>query len=1051
MTIADLMGYLKNREFSLFLGAGASVSGGGPTSGDLLDAIKAKYPIVENEQNFFALFDKILKNEKERPAIEKIIRDILVNVEPTDDSRYLLSLPWKAVLTTNYDRIPELVDTTLDGIRTIDTQVNDMPSVDIRKEEHLYCFKLFGDMSVSYPQEGYMVLTNSDRRRAFTRQANFFSLFKDLAKSGIVVYLGYSFGDELVFDLMEDMLFQERTFPHRGFAIIPSKPTDEALEQMKDYHIDWVQGSLKDFVLECKRTFGDRPQSCSVSLNPIKIQGKMIELERSTISNMRGQVKVVNQAFYTSDYDKPHMFLEGKDHSFVPFQRDWDFPRNWKVGCLTKRAKADNLVNIKTLVESRSKTGNPNDNIILALLGRAGSGKSILAKRIAHEWYTSGKNPVLFIDPSSNFIDSTAIASFLDEIWNKYRKRISGHEKVADIRYLLVLDNGSYLLSQIRQLANDLTSAGKPVDILLVDRLSELPPDKLKEIQADATLEIMDTINQAEGKQFIEHFERLNILPDTSALKYNLMNREINTSFFALMYTSIREVQIPLKDIIIREFKGKNDEAKRVYATVSLIQAYGLSAYESIARKACGLDYGTIASMIDSGPLIGVLSFNEENQSLEATHRIVADIIKSIMFSTPDLLSGGMTKLFSVVSEGNVAEMGLVHSLLIHSQSIRDELPPQKLEPIFNAVIKKIKTRPLYLHLAKLQRRLEKYDECRASLDAAKRVQHPNFPEPLNHIHDAEGRLELSLARECADSEDPNKKSQEWQHLEHAEGAFTQARHSPLSSPHPFHGLAVTYRNMAKLQTKKEQAVNLLLLALDNIQELNNNSSDWFALGKSRKLEVSIYQLMADLGFTEADAQAVFERNNNANGFAFLADFKIGTNDKEALRLVDEGLKRDSFSLWLIRQKVLLLKKNFADDIDELYDTLMEYRIGSKFDLKLAFELAKIQFIRGEWDNSDQTFKDLRLKSKGYRNRLLPSAKDRWQENGKAKVFRGILEKAPTIEEWGVLRSNDPPIPRPIPVENRFMNYERFSRGDKVTFEIIFNMVGPQGSEVKLR
>jgi hypothetical protein len=47
MNTSDLVVYLKNREFSLFLGSGASVPGGGPTGSQLLDEVRKKYSEIE--------------------------------------------------------------------------------------------------------------------------------------------------------------------------------------------------------------------------------------------------------------------------------------------------------------------------------------------------------------------------------------------------------------------------------------------------------------------------------------------------------------------------------------------------------------------------------------------------------------------------------------------------------------------------------------------------------------------------------------------------------------------------------------------------------------------------------------------------------------------------------------------------------------------------------------------------------------------------------------------------------------------------------------------
>jgi tetratricopeptide (TPR) repeat protein len=1051
MDLANLAEYLKSTEFSLFLGAGCSVPGGGPTSKELLDNIRQKYAEVGEEGDFFNAFDVILPDDTERAATEEFLRSVLMSVTPNEDHRYLFSLPLRAVITTNYDHIPDLIDTTLDKNRTIITLVGPKPKVDIRKEDHLYCFKLLGDIAFFYPHEGHMILTNTDRRRAYSRQAEFFRLFGDLARSGIVVYLGYSFEDELVFDILSDMLFETKNFPHRGFAIIPNKPSEQVLQGLKKCNIEWVEGTLEKFVVECKRTFGEIPKSCSVSIYPIKVHGKIIDLDRATFSNIRGKMKIAHQGLFSSNYADPKSFFEGKDQSFVPFQKGWDFPRNWKLEYCQDKLDPRKLANIQKLVDSRSMTGNPADNLVYVLTGAAGSGKSTVARRIAYEWYLKG-NPVFFLEPTNVFLDATAIENLLDEIWAKYRKQEKPDEVLKELRHLIICDNGSLVLSQIGQLADHLMSTGKPVDILIVDRSSELPIDLLKEeAEVDAIMILRDTISSDERKAFLEHFERMGVLPDLSALRYNLDDPRINTSFFALMYTAIREVQTSIQDIIVREFESKNPEIQRLYATVSLIQSFGLAPYYTIMTKTSGLDFESISAMMKSGPLKEVLNFNDEEQAFEANHRIVADIIRKHVFSTTDLLKNGLSTVISVVTDGNIAEMTLLHKMLIDCSEIGSQLSPTQIEDLFNAAIGRIRTRPLLLHLARWQLRLKRYDECRISLAEAHRTHHPSFPEAQHHIFDAEGRLELTIGREALSKRDEEKA---WTHLEEAEGAFIRAKVDPIATPHPYFGLSQTYAEMAKLQKDRPSTMTALILALNNLQELKNNSPEWFSLTHPLELEMTIFAKLKGSGFNEVDAASLFERAHNANGYAFLAGEKAESGDlKEALRLVDEGLKRDKRSIWLIRTRVELLKKLCPEDLDEMYDTLTMYRQVSDrtYDLQLAFELAKLQFVSEEWEPSKSTFSELKSKSKGYRNRLIPSPRDRWLENGKPKVFLGVIARPPTIEEWGELRSTVPPIPVLIPVDHKQMGYERWSKDERVAFEIVFNMVGPQASNVKER
>src|SRR5438093_4272742 len=113
-----------------------------------------------------------------------------------------------------------------------------------------YCFKLFGDLKIGYDAPGSLVLTNSDRRIAYF-QSDIYKWFSELSSAGYILYLGYSFEDNLVFDILREMSRASRKTHWPGFAITPHKPRDIVLDKMKAHGIEWICGTLNELVKEC--------------------------------------------------------------------------------------------------------------------------------------------------------------------------------------------------------------------------------------------------------------------------------------------------------------------------------------------------------------------------------------------------------------------------------------------------------------------------------------------------------------------------------------------------------------------------------------------------------------------------------------------------------------------------------------------------------------------------------------------------------------------------------------------------------------------------------
>jgi hypothetical protein len=1064
MELSKLMEIIHDSDCSLFLGAGASINGGGPTSKDLLSDVRRKFPEIGDEKDFFRAFDKIIINDDKRAEVEHFLKSIFISLVPKPENRYLISIPWRAVMTTNYDSILDFICNTMDKNRSLQIQYTSDPRIEIRRDDYLYCFKLFGDINVPYSQDGHMVLTNSDRRRAYSRQAAYLKLFRDLARTGNVVYLGYSFEDELVFDILHDLIFESRTFPHRGFAIMPNEPNEETQKKLARHNIEWVKGTLDDFVLEAKKVFGEIPKSCSVTMHPVKVHGNIIDLDVTTRWNIRGKFKIVNQGDFFSDFKDARPFFEGKDNSLVPFSKSWVFDRKWKLLFCSKASCAGHFESIENLIKMRTNLGSPTENVIYALKGSAGSGKSVMGKKIAYEWYLSG-NPVILLDPNNMFIDSIAIQYLLDELWNKYRKQLDNNQVPKTIRYLIICDNCSLLLPEIAQLSDYLTSEGKPVDILLIDRSSELSDSVLTEIGAVAAFDLDDSITADERAAFVDYFKRLDILPDVSALSANLENPYINDSFFALTFTSIRESQLTLKEIIIKEYESKNAKIRRLYALTSLIQSYGLNAIQTIMTKSSDLLLFDVLANIKSGSLRDVLVLNEEEQSFAAMHRIIAEIIRNHVFSTYNELRNGLSQIISMTTNGNIAEMRLVHKLLIECPEVQRTLPLPILEDLYKQATKIMSTRPLFIQLANIQLKTGEYKDCRESINNAAKFEHPIFTEPKLHVFDVEGRLNLALAREMIEkndsSEDPTIQEKIWEQIEKAHVSFSQAKINPLITPHPYLGLAQSYELMEELEQVREIRFDYCILALGIINQLKSDAPTWFDPTKYLTIEQNAISKLTKANFNETDAIALFNRTHNANGYAFLADneSKIGHN-LSALPLVNKGLALDGKSLWLTKSKVSIIKALYPFDYDRIYDVITQFtnQIQNFFDLDLTFELAKAQFIKGDWSTAMKTFYALSHESKGSRSRFLSSTQDRWMEKGglNPKILTGSIAKMPTITEKGEIICIEPIIPFPIPLRHFNLIYLKQNTSlnrdsEKVTFEILFNMRGPEASNVKQR
>ncbi|MGV9170910.1 MAG: SIR2 family protein [Promethearchaeia archaeon] len=329
MNLEEMFNQIGHKPISLFYGAGVSMDCGGPSGGQLLESMKLEFGDSETD-SFFEYMDYIIgDDDSKRAEVEAYMEKQLLSISPEETHKYLFSLPWGAVLTTNYDRLPDLILNSMDSKRTIFPVTDpDSGSIDQTRANLLYCFKLMGDTKSRYPNGGWPVLTSRDLKWVYSRQTQFIELFRNLSSTGHIIYLGYSFDDEIVFDILRDMKHVLKQFPWRGYAITPRKPGEYILKRMEEYGIAWVQGNLKEFIKVSKTHFGSVPTSAPSLIKKFRIHNIPIEIDEATASNIFRRFKILTDADLQSHYDNPREFFKGLDKSFAPYRNNWDYRMN---------------------------------------------------------------------------------------------------------------------------------------------------------------------------------------------------------------------------------------------------------------------------------------------------------------------------------------------------------------------------------------------------------------------------------------------------------------------------------------------------------------------------------------------------------------------------------------------------------------------------------------------------------------------------------------------------------------------------------------------------
>ncbi|MHA1409504.1 MAG: SIR2 family protein [Candidatus Odinarchaeia archaeon] len=1045
MELSELVEEIYRNRSSLFYGSGVSISCGGPAWSELLTSLKDRFN--KNTTNPFDLMQEIIGfNNVNRAEVESFIKERLAAISPNEDVKYLFSLPWKAILTTNYDQLPNHINTTLDESRIILT-TSDKEEIDRNNQNLLYCFKLMGDSESSFPKPGYMVLTNNDFSLAAERQIYFLNLFRNIATSGNIIYIGYSFKDNLVFRFLYMMKTLYQQYPWKGYAIIPSEPSEEILKQMTDFGITWVKGSLSKFVEISNKKFNTIPRSTLIDTNTIKIHRKVINLERSLFSNVYNQIQLLTDEKLTPGKDSPELFFSGIQNSFFPYILSWDYPRDASLEWINSEKKRNLPDNLKGILEKRDNY-NHEENAFITLVGIGGSGKSILVNRIAHDWYSYG-NPVIFINNNIMTLDSIAINNFMSSLRKEYLNKITDDEE-KQIRWLIVADACGSIAGQIKNFRNHLESEARPTDIILVTRESDYPMEHLKRLPIDAIYKIDDTVGIEERNKLIKHFERFHIF-DNKLLGINLNNKNINNSFFSFMYSSCKESRKNISEILKDEFETLDNEQKRLFGILSLIQSYDMDPIYSLVINSEDFSPTWVESQVIDGRLSGFLKFDYNGTALKVVNRIIANEIADLCYKSPEERYIILKRIFSSVTLGDKLEMGFLNTILINR--IKDYIGPKitndHIINLFKTAISVMKTRPLLLHLGRIQTNLGKFDDAKTSLYEASETNFPGYYERKEHVNDAEGRLALEEAE--YEMIDRNNEKNAWNYLEIAESKFTTAQISPNITPHPYEGLARTYITKARLSTDRNLILSYLFSAMSEISYVESYTGDE---SNVYIIKTEISRLLREIDFNESDIEGLQTDRSKAQSYAYLAQTRYYENRlTDAQKYINKGIKYDEYNIWLMRLYVLVNKELYPSEYYRISDVLEKYKKikHEKYDIELSFELAKVTYMSGDIREARMLFNELFNNAKNHPRRFIPRVNlDRWFDEGIPKRAIGTITDIPKFKSYGRVETNIPNTHRDnMIVRMQDIEYSNPQIGDRVSYEIIFNMKGPEASKVR--
>lgn len=268
---------IESGECVLFVGAGIGGNVRAPDGSPAPDGVTLAKELAEyfsidaGGESDLAKIAEVVQLRKGRTELEAFLKGRLAELEPDENLRWLFSLRWKAIFTTNYDsvieRAYELNPTPQQRPVTISVTA-DMVPFDARLDVPIYHLHgaLFGRTNP------VIVITQSDYARFSEGRRMLFELLKKEFTTSMVLYVGYSNRDpnwKMVRDQVSAEFFPSKIPPSYRISR-NTAPLD--VEILKASGIETFPASLDDFVrtasaeLKELETLSDRLKSSKASI-----------------------------------------------------------------------------------------------------------------------------------------------------------------------------------------------------------------------------------------------------------------------------------------------------------------------------------------------------------------------------------------------------------------------------------------------------------------------------------------------------------------------------------------------------------------------------------------------------------------------------------------------------------------------------------------------------------------------------------------------------------------------------------------------------------------
>ncbi|MBN2314479.1 MAG: SIR2 family protein [Sedimentisphaerales bacterium] len=1073
-SLREIISQIAKGKVVLFLGAGASHSAGGPSGKKLTQMIKSKFPKIDQDQNDFieVCQDVVDTPPYDKNNLDEFVREKLLSLQPSSSHKAMTRYNWAAIFTTNFDDLVEVAyRTTPDASKRCIPVYSDNPQVTPGDRSKVHLFKMMGCMQAQASESGQMVLSRADYNRALKRRGKYLELLLDFTKAGTIVFVGYSFGDRLALDVIDEV--RDRYGIERlpwSYALFDKLETSEKSTYMfQSRKVRPVECSYEDFFTYLEKN-GEPSKKMDIARDVhIQSMGYDLRVSEEQARQDAEYFEVLTEEKFNEEAGEKDDFFKGINKSWGAFREGWDFKRSLYMYPQINSKTGVSNVGLKDRVSAELTKRDTEENKVLLITGMAGVGKTMLLRRIAHDAYKGGFAPVVFINASRVNFDYKRLASLMENLNHQVDKQIADGGHTQQIKHVIIVDDAASFIRHINRLKDYLTSRGRSALVIAAERKGEWEAALKKHpfrIAEENVYELDEELSDEEKGGIIEHFYDLGYIQNKGTFWDDIIQDEFENSFFATIYTLVHPSKKPLNEIIRDQYKSLSNMTRRAFQYICCFHQFNLSInFELLVRslKCPFTDFHSEVIERDAAKVIFEEPDEIGNILYRTHHRIIARKTVEFFFGDPEEQKNVFLEILNEAVLTNHKEREICEELLIEHigpNAKVQTLSSDQQRQIFRTICEKNRVRALVHHWGILETDDKNYSEAerllRLSLEIPREDIEAYRGESDQTILTSLGNLYSHMGIKATEDEDePNAKD----YFDRAEQCFRDAKYGDYPNAHAYHAHGnMWYQkgNRTAVEVEKleyyAKSLEILEIAKDNVNEddlkaiYELESMIWAQLGDEKMIKRNIDVLRVTFNTPSGyylRAQLLWQKAFEKQGEGKEKDLQW------ALEAIETGLKFFPSDEHCLRLKTRLVKELPSFDLYEYFKSLQSWKSASSVpNVRLLYELGRTTFILGYYDHSKAAFQELET-GVGIGHRLRSRTRDLIvDKEGRRKSFDGtVVNKISQYDgeiRCDTLRSLRYPIAF-RPISCRFTP----ARGDVVTFYIGFTFRGPIALNVR--